>query len=325
MYQNLSWYEYSLDFNKPQLVNKKLIMNRKGLILSAENNKFLAEASPLPGYSLEDLDQVKNEIRHFNVCSFSLKNTIEYLENSPLSSSLKFALFTLFLPPSIIKKDRFFPISRTYIDVPSFHSDWKDSIIKKIATSLTNKNPFIKIKMSSYTFDETVEILITLKKLYAHKIKLHLDFNQVLSFDQANNLFSKTQKGDFFLIEDPVKDIEDLHKLAKTFFLPIAVDQALRENNWHDLKEIKNLKCMMIKPTLSMDLLLNKAFLEFIKNADIAVDLSSSYESPIGINCIKKLGHHFFKRFSLGIDTLNLFKPSCLKAYNKDIISLKKL
>ena len=164
-----------------------------------------------------------------------------------------------------------------------------------------------------------------MQKFYAHKIKLHLDFNQVLSFDQANNLFSKTQKGDFFLIEDPVKDLEDLHKLAKTFFLPIAVDQTLRENNWQDLKEIKNLKCMMIKPTLSMDLLLNKAFLEFIKNTELIVDLSSSYESPIGINCIKKLGYHLFKRFSLGIDTLNLFKQSCLKAYNKDVISLKTL
>lgn len=324
MLQDLYFYEYTLDFIRPQRVNHLLLSVRKGLILFDGNHQLRAEAAPLPGYSPEDLDQVKKELTSFDLSSFNTQDPYPYLQTSSLSSSTKFALFSLCLPESKKATNNLSSLSRSYIDIPSTHPNWKHEILAKIHSSLQKKNPYIKIKMSSYAVEESFEILRLIRKFFIRKIQLHVDFNQKLSYDQAAELLSLSSKEDFFLIEDPVKDLKDLYTLSSKYEFPIALDQTLRDHDWKDLKIFSNLKCLMIKPTLSMNLLLDKEFLAFIKSNNLAVDLSSSYESPIGIGCIKKIGSFFFKRFSLGIDTLSLFKKSCLDPLEIHCTLLKK-
>ena len=72
MLQDLCLYEYCLDFNKPQLVNNKLLFQRKGIILSSFEK--ISEASPLPGYSQEDLINVENELKALHQSFHLLKN-----------------------------------------------------------------------------------------------------------------------------------------------------------------------------------------------------------------------------------------------------------
>lgn len=325
MLQDLYLYEYTLEFIRPQRVHHLLLSDRKGLILLAGNHQLQAEAAPLPGYSSENLDQVKTELTSFDLSAFNTKDPYPCLQASSLSSSTKFALFSLCLPQSKKTTNHLSSISRSYIDIPSTHPNWKNEVLAKIKSSLQRKNPYIKIKMSSYAFEECFEILRLIRKFFIRDIQLHLDFNQNLSYDQAAELLRKSSKKDFFLIEDPVKDLKDLYSLSSKYGFPIALDQTLRDHDWKDLKIFNNLKCLIIKPTLSMNLLLDKEFLSFIKSSNLSVDLSSSYESPIGINCIKKIGSFFFERFSLGIDTLSLFKKSCLDPLEIHTTLLQKL
>jgi O-succinylbenzoate synthase len=320
MLQHIFLYEYVLDFKKPQIVNDKLLKQRIGLILSCLDQKFLSEASPLPGYSQEKIEDVINELKDFESSQLSSFDFPNLLSQYPYSNATKFALFSLFLQKQTRAKTFFKPQERSYIDIPIFHDNWSLEILKKIDACLKNGNNYVKMKMSSYTAQESIEILKIIKKRYGNTLQLHLDFNQKLSLSEASGLLEQFKNEDFFLIEDPVKKFEDLEILTSKYTFKLAVDQTLRDYSWKNLKSLKNLSCIMIKPTLSMDLLLESEFLAFIKDSALSVDLSSSYESPVGIDCIKKLGFYLFERFSLGVDTLSLFKQSFL-----DFSELKKL
>lgn len=323
MLQDLCLYEYCLDFDKPQLVNNKLLSQRKGIILSSFEK--LSEAAPLPGYSQEDLIYVENELKELGQSFSSIEELTIFLQESSLSNSSKFALFSLFLPQSPSDRNDFILKGRSYIDVPSFYPYWESEVLKKIKMNLKNQNPYIKIKMSSYSLNESLNILSKIKKHFSNQVQLHLDFNQRLSLCEAIEFMNNSSTSDFYLIEDPVKSLEDLDILSQKSSFPLAVDNLLREYDWKDLKKLNNLKCMMIKPTLSMDLLLDRHFIEFIKQGSLQIDLSSSYESCIGLNCIKKLGFYLFKQFSVGIDTLGLFKNSFYSNEKIDYSLLKKL
>jgi O-succinylbenzoate synthase len=320
MLQNIFLYEYVLDFKKPQIVNNKLLNQRIGLILSCGDQKFLSEASPLPGYSQEKLEDVIDEVKDFDNSKLSCSHFPKLLSQYPYSNATKFALFSLFLQKKAQKKICSKPQERSYIDIPSFHDNWFQEILNKIDGCLKNETNYVKIKMSSYTVLESIEILKIIKKRYRNSIQLHLDFNQKLSLCEASAVLEQFKNEDFFLIEDPVKRLEDLEELTNKYTFKLALDQTLRDYSWKNLKYLKNLSCVMIKPTLSMDLLLEPNFLAFIKKNSLNLDLSSSYESPIGIDCIKKLGFYLFERFTLGIDTLSLFKQSSL-----NFSQLKKL
>lgn len=320
MLQNIFLYEYVLDFKKPQIVKNKLLNQRRGLILSCVDQKFLSEASPLPGYSQETLEDVINEVKDFDNSKLSCCNFPYLLSQYPYSNATKFALFSLFLQKQPQSNISFTPQERSYIDIPNFHDNWSHEILKKIDACLKEGIGYLKIKMSSYTAQESIEILKTIKKRYGNSLQLHLDFNQKLSLSEAAALLEQFKNEDFFLIEDPVKKFEDLEILTNKYTFKLAVDQTLRDYSWQNLKYLKNLSCVMIKPTLSMDVLLEPKFLEFIKENSLNVDLSSSYESPVGLDCIRKAGFYLFERFSLGIDTVSLFKQSFL-----DFSGLKKV
>lgn len=310
MSQKLFLHEYCLDFKEPQLVGNTLLQQRKGILIACSSSKQVSEAAPLPGYSLETLETVKNELEHFKFPNCCLEKFTEILIKSSLSNASLFGLFSLALKQQPLKYPDAKISYRSYIDIPCFVPNWEQKILKKIEKSIDFNMLYIKIKMSSYTLDQTLHVLSLIKKRSFKNIQLHLDFNQKLTYEGACCLFQRFSKKDFFLIEDPVSDLDELKKLSDKFCFSLALDQTLRDHPWEQLAQLKNICCLMIKPTLSMRLLLDAKFLNWVKSNSAGVDLSSCYESPIGLACIQQLGCHLFETFSLGIDTEKLFtKP----------------
>lgn len=308
MSSNPFLYKYLLKFKQPQLVNGELLKERQGVLLVNSTTQQYGEAAPLPGFSVETLDDVLQEIIRFlkhHRTALSWDALCEMIQCSALSSASQFCLFSFFLPRKAYSQPT--TSSRAYIDTPSFISNWQDKVLSSIHHSINQGTLHIKVKMSSYSFDQTVELLKKIFLFNEAKLKLHLDFNQNLLLDEAIELFRLFPGNRFFFIEDPVKDLKDLDILTQACSFPLALDQMCRVHPWIDLKSLPQLKCLMLKPTLSMKYLLDTSFIAYINSGALSVDLSSSYESAFGLRSILKCGNFLFHRFSYGIDTVKLF------------------
>lgn len=269
------------------------LKNRCGLHLKINGEKgkwTLVEASPLPGYSKEQLSDVESVLKEHKErlldIDFDTQNGISQFESLSLPNSLKFALFSALIHLESEKESLSAPFA-------ALLKGSKSEIYQQAQQARGDGCTVVKLKVGNLSDSDAIEVIRTLSSHFCLRIDCvdHRDISFLKKIPTEN-----------------IEFIEDIPKNAHTK-CPIALDQKLRDGeNKGDI--------WVVKPTLDITPLFSAKKPKTI--------ISSSFETEIGLYHLIHLAHYFEIDSILGIGTLPyLDAPKGTHSINNGMITLQ--
>ncbi|MEI7485768.1 MAG: o-succinylbenzoate synthase, partial [Ignavibacteriota bacterium] len=169
----------------------------------------------------------------------------------------------------------------------------------------------IKLKCGRKDFSEDLKVIAAVRKAVGKNVALRLDLNSKWTVDEAASNLEELVRFNPEYIEQPVSGKENLAKLSALTDLPLAADESIRTiQDARYLIEHKACSALILKPML-LGGILNT--LDIISEADkhgIKTVISSSFESPVGLNAALFIASTVKEDISHGLGTGELFSNS---------------
>jgi len=285
---------FIVPFKQPFTYSGGEFIERNGIIIYGSDGKHtgIGEASPLPGFSNESLDEVIHVCNHFIDFALNreiaLKDLLHHIRTifTPIPSA-QFGLETMVL--DLVSKSKKTSISQ-YLNSDAFD----DVNLNGIAGYHSPKDGFttLKMKVGTSTIEKDIEKIQQFEHEFGTQTKLRLDANECFSFDKAKEFCDKVQHFNIDYIEQPLskRSLLELSKLSKVTDISIAVDESLTD--FESAKRIikqKSADVFIIKPTLLGGFYESSRVIKLAKQHDIRTVITSSLESPIGLNACAEL------------------------------------
>jgi O-succinylbenzoate synthase len=276
---------------------KAPFQTKKGLLLYAktvDGKEAFAEVSPLPGFSIETLEEAKKQLESLQ--RELIDSPLNTLLQKNLLPSVAFGLDSLIYSLSCSVSHGSYPLC-------GFLNGTFEEMQNEIPFLLEEGYKHIKIKVSKLSFDEAHKII---EKLLG-KAVLKIDVNRAWALKEALSFFSHYPLDAFEYIEEPVSNIHDL----TSFPYPIALDETLRENR--SIPNLPNIKAFIIKPMLTGGLKEIQKMVDLAHVIKASITLSSSYESGVGLfHLCSLLNRAKIPVHPLGVDTHRLIDQDLL-------------
>lgn len=257
-------------------------------ITDQEGNSGWGEIAPLPGWSLETLDEA---LRQFDQKYQEILkvDSLETLSDLELLPSVSFGIESALL--SILH-----PLSSHTVATSALLMGSPQEIMK--LAEMRHKEGFTsaKLKVSQLNFKEAGQIIHELKDRFA----LRIDVNRAWKTSESLRFFEQFPLDAFDYVEEPFQNPYDL----STFSHPLAVDESFpRDLSLKDLEALPQLKALIYKPTIQGGLLKCLPLCEWAKKQKIEIVLSSSFESDLGLAHIASMAHRLSLQSPVGIGT----------------------
>jgi o-succinylbenzoate synthase len=254
-----SWklYRYDLPYTNGQ---------RSGLFVQLCNKLGKCgwgEIAPLPSLSYETLDQAHAQVKAALTTSLPT-----------LYPSVSFGLSSAYFQLSDSQKNSSLPLS-------ALLTGSSEEILSKAKKAAEQGFLSAKVKIAHLPTEEALFLLKTLKQI----LHLRIDLNRSWTLKKAEHFFSHFSPNDFDYIEEPLANWDELAH----FPFPFALDESLREKPIEAFASFKQLKALVIKPTLLGSPDQWQPLLGFAKQRGIAIVLSGVYETGIGTAAIASL------------------------------------
>lgn len=264
-------------------------------IIDENGHEARGECAPLPLFSRESLEDCVGEFlaKHDTILSFewdqdSLFQNLAKLSLLPaLSFGLESALLMLLspLPEHAIERSAFFMGSASEI---LSQADFQE---KEGYTSA-------KVKVGNLNFDDAAVVIHQLKK----RFHLRIDVNGAWKTTESIRFFSQFAFDDFDYVEEPFQNPKDLAK----FLHPFAVDQSYPSKlSLDELESLPLLKAIVYKPTVQGGMLGCLPIREWAHKNQVALVLSSSFESPLGLSHIASMAKRLSLTTPIGTGTIH--------------------
>ena len=290
--------------------------SRSSLVLRIEDSEGgfgLGEASPLPGYSPDELEQAEREL--FPICARGLEvqsatDGLRWLEavleaRVFQSPAAKFALETALLDWFGKRRglalhrllgeavdDRRLPIARL---VP--HRDagqWLDWVRTHAGPKAT-----VKLKVGA-AFDAELRALLDLRAAFP-TLRIRLDANRQLQAEQVLAAAEALRELQLELFEEPVAR-EDWPRVLG-LPLPFAFDESLRdESRWADFLLAGSISSLVLKPTVLGGLLECRRLADRARTHGLRCVVSHCFDGPIARAAMAELALSLEPSRSPGID-----------------------
>jgi O-succinylbenzoate synthase len=197
---------------------------RRGVVLEWADGMW-TEASPLPGFSKDSIEEVLQaiEAKNFKAPLPSLQFALERLEE--VKEPLAYCGLLLGDPEAMLKQA----------------SDMRHA----------------KLKLKGIDF----KAAIALTKELSKKMMLRIDFNRSLDLEEALFFAKECESDAIEFYEEPLKNPHEL----QYFPFPIALDETLREKGFESLSCLPQVAALVIKPTMTGNLRACKAYEQFRK------------------------------------------------------------
>ncbi len=251
---------------------------REGFILKidfSKRNVGWGEVAPLPGYSLESLEQAKRELLEL------LPNLRDNIDLTPYSPSVQFGVKSAL---------------SSQFDAPEIPPVPINGLLYLERLEKFDPSPYstIKIKVGHLSSREAIRLMDLGKSRLISK-KLRIDVNQAWSPEETLSFAESCPWMDLEYFEDPIEN--------QDFPYPVAHDTLFRKGNAENAKP----KALIYKPTLQCwDQAAIKKGVDFI--------FSSSYETELGLMQIAKLAYREkVPILPMGLGTYCLFKEPLFK------------
>lgn len=283
-------FQYDLPLREPFPLRSGRIARRQGLILRLDlDTPALGEIAPLPGVSVETLDEVRDAAIQWcqTVCARptgsrgALAETVATLPNVP---SLRFGIDYAVEGRSIQKPDRI-DSRGTRLFLNGLVAGNRDEAISQAERLCRAHYRAAKLKVGRRSVDEDAEIVRAVRNALGPAISLRLDANRAWTYEHALAFAHETRECGIEYIEEPLQEPERLAEFAHESRMPVALDETVVENAGQEglLRDRPWVRAVILKPTLLGDVAtLNRLAAEAASCGTKAV-VSSCFESGVGI------------------------------------------
>ncbi|MEM9364437.1 MAG: o-succinylbenzoate synthase [Planctomycetota bacterium] len=271
-------YRFSIPLRQPLGLKGKLHTERHGLLIEREGR--WAEASPLPGFSQENLDE-----------------TIAGLDRETLASvAMRFAISSLDQAP----------IERLVVPYNGLLLGNSQTVLQGVDECVRSGCRSVKLKVGRTGLQEDIDLVCAVRDRLPQSVSLRLDANQAWSFEDAIHFTKQTKVVDLEYIEEPLCDPRRLETLYFETGIRYALDESLM--TLESLDAFPHVAALICKPTLlgGIDRISQLAA------TGKKLVFSAAFESGVGTIRVAQLAASLAPEVPAGLDTLDWFTDDLL-------------
>ena len=320
--KKINLFSYSLPFKKPIIFNGQRLSHRKGLLIrliDTDNNFGWGEIAPLPGFSKETVSEAITQIKTIRpelmkikpeVRRFAEPRSFEILPEIDLFPSVRFGLEMAVLALTANKDSKESAIS---VQVNGLITSLDNTAPERIADLVSQGYRSFKIKVGRIDIDNEIKRLEQIAETLPTNCRLRLDANRAWEFNEAIDFCQRIGQLPIEYLEEPLADTKRLGELADIQPIPIALDESLVEPTGSSVNSLigqPGLAALILKPTLIGGIGKTLELARMGQSHGLWAVISSSFESPVGINCLTLIAHVVDPDRAHGLDTLKAFDSS---------------
>ncbi len=323
-------FHYRLPLKKGFSVTGKELKFKEGHILQITNEEGvqgIGEISPLPFVSSETFQDNQNQLPKLK--RFLLNQTVPaYSENlngqfaiwfkdEKWTASIQFGIEMAVL--TLKANTRKIPLAQLVdknfepkVPINALLQGTNEDMISQLRQLIQQGYRTIKLKVGRTSILEVIKKGKAINSLLENKALLRIDANQSLSLEDAVKLGHEIGLTAVEYIEEPFSHIDQIPEFYKETTLPVALDESLKNLSLKDIKSLKGIEVIVIKPTLIGGIEKTKQLIHQAKQLGIRSVVSSSFETGLGILVLANLAACFTKNIPAGLDTLKWFEKDLL-------------
>jgi O-succinylbenzoate synthase len=162
----------------------------------------------------------------------------------------------------------------------------------------------VKLKVGGRGVEEDAELVRELRKVLGEGVALRLDANRAWSFAEAESFARVVEGTEYEYVEEPLADPLGLEGLVREYGVAVALDESLVGMSPEDLRCYDYVRAVVIKPTLVGGISQTLRLAEEARRLGITLVISSAYETGVGTEALLALSAATGDgRIAAGLDT----------------------
>jgi len=298
-------YRWQIPMDAGVVLRERRLKTRDGIFvyLSEDGREGWGEVAPLPGFSLETLEQAQETVLAW--VDMWLTGQESDLPSAP---SAAFGLSC-----ALAELQGMLPQVADYRAAPLCTGD-PDELFAALAAMPGEKVAKAKVGLYEAVRDGMV---VNLLLEAIPDLRLRLDANRAWTPLKAQQ-FAKYVNPDYrpriAFIEEPCRTREDSRAFAQETGIAIAWDESLREADFRFEAE-PGLSAVVIKPTLTGSLQQVREQVEAAHALGLTAVISSSIESSLGLTQLARIAAWLTPQTVPGLDTLSLMQTQLVRRW----------
>ncbi|EMX8896753.1 o-succinylbenzoate synthase [Enterobacter bugandensis] len=298
-------YRWQIPMDAGVVLRERRLKTRDGFFvhLQQDEQEGWGEISPLPGFSLESLDEAQSALLTWVKAWREGANPA--LPDAP---SAAFGISC-----ALAELDGRLPEEANYRAAPLCTGD-PDELFALLAAMPGEKVAKIKVGLYEAVRDGMVANLLLEAIPDLH---LRLDANRAwtpLKALQFAKYVNPAYRSRIAFLEEPCKTRDDSRAFARETGIAIAWDESLREDDFEFVAE-PGVSAVVIKPTLTGSLAKVREQVSAAHALGLTAVISSSIESSLGLTQLARIAAWLTPDTVPGLDTLNLMQAQLLREW----------
>ncbi len=291
----LHLYSYTLPLDPPPEIKGKTLHNREGILLrlTGDDIEGWGEASPLPGFSRENLEEVirqlwgaKPALMALDLTDWSDGGSQSVLNTFDPAPSVRFGveLATANLHAAARKKTLPEVLGRPgrEVSLNGLLSGPRDDVLKEACKMSSAGYRAIKVKVGRGSIEEDAAMVRDVAGALDDGVSLRLDANRAWTFEEALEFARATEGCLYEYVEEPLADPTQLARFVSVTGLPVALDESLAGLNPDILGEHCYAQAVVLKPTLLGGIHHTLRLAERARSLGMTPVVSSAFETGVG-------------------------------------------
>ncbi|PKA31230.1 o-succinylbenzoate synthase [Cedecea lapagei] len=305
-------YRWQIPMDAGVVLRERRLKTRDGLFVHLQQGEKQGwgEISPLPGFSLESLEDAQAAL---------LSWVNAWREGaSPALPEVPSAAFGISC--ALAELDGTLPDAADYRAAPLCSGD-PDELFAALSAMPGEKVAKVKVGLYEAVRDGMV---VNLLLEAIPDLRLRLDANRAwtpLKAQQFAKYVNPAYRDRIAFMEEPCKTRDDSRAFARETGIAIAWDESLREADFQFLAE-PGVSAVVIKPTLTGSLDTVRKQVAAAHALGLTAVISSSIESSLGLTQLARIAAWLTPQTIPGLDTLNLMQAQLVRPWPESTLPL---
>lgn len=298
---DVSLYRYAL----PLRTRISAAEKRTGVLMRLVGKDDLVgwgEAAPLPGFSDETVDDVLDQAQEWGRGS-----------RDTGCATLAFAIDSAIDDLKRRRETKEQPHPRRKIVHVNALVNGSGPHERHVMDRLNAGYRCFKLKVGTQSIDAEIERVRRLRTLLPADVGLRLDANRAWSYGEAARFWDGVADLDIAYIEEPVRQWDDLLKLADSVAIPIALDETVREIGPEELDSLTFARAIVLKPALLGGMDVYRGWIDAAQRHGLQVVLTGAYESGVSTQRVISLAAELESDAAHGLSTYEWLADDVLK------------
>lgn len=303
---SIELFRYSLPLARPLTLSRTTLYRREGVLVRLTGDdgaEGWGEASPLPGFSGESLEDAVGDLRgsRESLVGRELVSDGEFgpeLDPMNLSPSARFGIELAvrnMLPVACQLADT--------VHLSGLLAGSEDEILEDARRMRDSGYRSAKLKVGRGSVKEDAGLVHSVSEVLGEQTSLRLDANRAWSLEEAGKFARIVEYMSFEYVEEPLADPALLPRLTRETGIPVALDESLVGMEPEALGEHGYARAIVLKPTLLGGISRTMGLATRARELGITPVMSSAYESGIGTLGLVSLAASLNCEVPAGLDT----------------------